>query len=92
MSNDHRQLSDEEFIGRLENNVAFALLIYKTMRQKPVGSWETFIADNPILCTGKSMLSNWYSDELLANSLSRRLFVPPDKAKMNLELLLIFFE
>jgi len=72
--------------------VAFAILILKAMRENSSDSWQSFIKDNPDLCVGKKMLSTWYSDELLANGLCKGAFIPPDKARVNPEWLLSFFE
>jgi hypothetical protein len=142
MNQDHRQLSDQDFINQLENEcldpelfsheahlraawlylnrtdaanaiaciskviramdpsgtkyhhtitVAFALLILIEMRQNPADSWEECFAANPGLCTGKRLLSSFYSDDILANGLSRSVFIPPNKTRHNPEELLTFF-
>ena len=72
--------------------VAFSIIIFKAMRENPFDSWADFIKHNPDLFVGKKMLSTWYSDELLANGLSRIIFIPPDKTEVNPELLFFFFE
>ncbi len=59
---------------------AFLLLIADRQARAPVDTWEDFEAANPDLLTWKpSILSRYYSRELLASDLAKRTFLMPDK-------------
>ena len=58
---------------------AFLLLIADREARQPAATWEEFEAGNPDLLTWKpSILSRYYSKELLASELARRTFLMPD--------------
>ena len=58
---------------------AFLLLIAERQSRTPADTWDRFAAANPDLLTWKpSILSRYYSKELLASDLARRTFVMPD--------------
>ena len=58
---------------------AFLLVIAERQARRPAETWEEFEARNPDLLTWKpSVLSRYYSEELLASDLARRTFLMPD--------------
>ena len=58
---------------------AFLLLIADRQARNPVGSWENFSRANADLLQWKpSILSRYYSKELLASDLAKRTFLMPD--------------
>lgn len=58
---------------------AFLLLIADRLARGPVDTFEEFEAANPDLLTWKpSILSRYYSKELLASDLARQTFLMPD--------------
>lgn len=58
---------------------AFLLLIAERQARSNTATWEDFTVANPDLLVWKpSILSRYYSKELLASDLARRTFVMPD--------------
>ena len=58
---------------------AFLLLIADRQARNPVETFAAFAAANPDLLTWKpSILSRYYSKELLASDLAKRAFLMPD--------------
>ena len=58
---------------------AFLLLIAERQARTSAQTWEDFAAQHPDLLVWKpSILSRYYSKELLASELARRTFVFPD--------------
>ena len=58
---------------------AFLLLIADRQARHRAATWETFEAANPdLLSWNPSILSRYYSQELLASDLARRTFLMPD--------------
>lgn len=58
---------------------AFLLIIGERQAREPQASWPAFAGANPDLLTWKpSILERYYSTELLASQLARRVFVMPD--------------
>lgn len=58
---------------------AFLLLIAERQARRPVDTWDEFAAANPDLLVWKpSILNRYYSKELLASDLARRMFLMPD--------------
>lgn len=58
---------------------AFLLLIAERQARSKTATWEDFTGANPDLLVWKpSILSRYYSKELLASDLARRTFVMPD--------------
>ena len=58
---------------------AFLLLIADRQARNPVGSWEKFSRANADLLQWKpSILSRYYSKELLASDLAKQTFLMPD--------------
>jgi hypothetical protein len=58
---------------------AFLLLIAERQARQPAATWEQFEAGNADLLLWKpSILSRYYSKELLASDLARRTFLMPD--------------
>ena len=59
---------------------AFLLLIAERQARTPVETWDEFAAAHPDLLVWKpSILSRYYSKELLTSDLARRVFVFPDR-------------
>jgi hypothetical protein len=59
---------------------AFLLLIADRQARQPADSWEAFAEANADLLTWKpSILSRYYSKELLASELAKRTFLMPDR-------------
>jgi len=58
---------------------AFLLLIADRQARNPLGSWDEFARANADLLQWKpSILSRYYSKELLASDLAKRTFLMPD--------------
>lgn len=58
---------------------AFLLLIADRQARTPAANWDAFETANQDLLTWKpSILSRYYSQELLASDLARRTFLMPD--------------
>jgi hypothetical protein len=61
---------------------AFLLLIADREARSPCDTWEAFAAEHPDLLAWKpSILSRYYSKELLASDLAKRVFLFPDRLK-----------
>ncbi len=61
---------------------AFLLLIADREARSRCETWEAFAADHPDLLAWKpSILSRYYSKELLASDLAKRVFLFPDRLK-----------
>jgi hypothetical protein len=59
---------------------AFLLLIAERQARTPVETWDAFRAAHPDLLVWKpSILSRYYSKELLASALAKRTFLMPDR-------------
>ena len=58
---------------------AFLLIIAERLARQPAATWEVFAdANNDLLSWKPSVLSRYYSPELLRSDLARRAFVMPD--------------
>ena len=59
---------------------AFLLLIAERQARTTAATWEQFAAAHPdLLVWNPSILNRYYSKELLASDLARRVFVFPDR-------------
>ena len=59
---------------------AFLLLIADRQARRPAAGWQEFEGENSDLLTWKpSILTRYYSKELLASDLARRTFLMPDR-------------
>lgn len=59
--------------------VAWMLLIAERLDEARELPWETFAARHPELFATPSLLTRYYSAELLASDRARRVFVMPDR-------------